>query len=141
MAHGRWQTILFLLSYPNMTIDEFQKMDLRVGTVLAAERVEGSEKLLKLSVDIGEPRSDLRPGAEPIPANAGSGTRQILSGIAKSYVPEDLVGKQVVIIANLEPRVMMGFEGQGMILAAHGENGEPILLVPLREAPPGAKIS
>jgi methionine--tRNA ligase beta chain len=105
-----------------MTIDEFQKMDLRIGKVLAAERIEGSEKLLKLSVDAGEPR-------------------QILSGIARSYAPEDLVGRKVVIIANLEPRMMMGMESQGMILAAHGENGEPILLVPLQDAPPGAKIT
>lgn len=105
-----------------MTIDEFQEMDLRVGRVLAAERVEGSEKLLKLSVDIGE-------------------LRQILSGIAKSYAPEDIVGKQVVIIANLEPRMMMGLESQGMILAAHGGNGEPILLMPLKDVPPGAKIT
>jgi methionyl-tRNA synthetase len=105
-----------------MTIDEFQKMDLRVGKILSAERVEGSEKLLKLSVDIGEPR-------------------QILSGIAKSYAPEDLVGKEVVIIANLDPRMMMGLESQGMILAAHGENGEPVMLAVERDVPPGAKIS
>ena len=105
-----------------MTIDEFQKMDLRVGKILAADRVEGSEKLLKLSVDIGE-------------------TRQILSGIAKSHAPEDLVGREVVIIANLEPRMMMGMESQGMILAAHGENGEPVVLAVEKEVPPGAKIS
>ncbi len=105
-----------------MTIDEFQKMDLRVGKILSAARVEGSEKLLKLSVDIGEPR-------------------QILSGIAKSYAPEDLVGKEVVIIANLDPRMMMGLESQGMILAAHGENGEPVMLAVERDVPPGAKIS
>lgn len=105
-----------------MTIDEFQKMDLRVGKVLSAERVEGSEKLLKLSVDIGEPR-------------------QILSGIAKSYAPEDLVGREVIIIANLEPRMMMGMESQGMILAAHGEQGEPVMLAVEREVPPGAKIT
>ena len=105
-----------------MTIDEFQKMDLRVGKVLSAERVEGSEKLLKLSVDIGEPR-------------------QILSGIAKSYAPEDLVGRMVVIIANLDPRMMMGMESQGMILAAHGENGEPVVLTVEKEVLPGSKIS
>jgi methionine--tRNA ligase beta chain len=105
-----------------MTIDEFQKMDLRVGKVLAAERIEGSEKLLKLSVDVGEPR-------------------QIISGIAKSYAPEDLVGREIVIIANLEPRTMMGLESQGMILAAHGETGEPVVLSVEREVPPGSKIS
>jgi methionyl-tRNA synthetase len=103
-----------------MTIDEFQKMDLRVGTIVSASRVEGSEKLLKLSVDVGEPR-------------------QIISGIAKSYAPEDLVGKQVVIIANLDPRMMMGMESQGMILAAHGEEGEPIVLTVEKQVPAGAK--
>lgn len=105
-----------------MTIDEFQKLDLRVGKILSAERIEGSEKLLKLSVDIGEPR-------------------QIISGIAKSYAPEDLVGRKVVIVANLDPRMMMGLESQGMILAVHGENGEPVVLTVDEQAPPGAKIS
>ena len=107
-----------------MTIDEFQKSDLRVGKIVSAERVEGSEKLLKLQVDI----------AEPSP-------RQILSGIAKAYAPEDIVGKSVVIIANLEPRMMMGMESNGMLLAAHGEDGSPIIIFPEHEAPPGAKIS
>ena len=107
-----------------MTIDEFQKSDLRVGKIVSAERVEGSEKLLKLQVDI----------AEPAP-------RQILSGIAKTYAPEDLLGKSVVIIANLEPRMMMGMESNGMLLAAHGEGGTPIVIQPVSDVPPGAKIS
>jgi methionine--tRNA ligase beta chain len=107
---------------PLMTIDEFQKMDLRVGKIISAERVEGSEKLLKLQVDIGE-------------------IRQILSGIAKTHAPEELVGREVVIIANLDPRMMMGMESQGMILAAHGENGEPVILVPEHEVPSGSKIT
>jgi methionine--tRNA ligase beta chain len=106
-----------------MTIDEFQQADLRIGKVVSAERVEGSEKLLKLRVDIL------------------SETRQILAGIAKTYVPEDLVGQEIVIIANLDPRMMMGMESQGMVLAAHGEHGEPVLLAPEREVPPGSKIS
>ena len=114
-----------------MTIDEFQKMDLRVAKIISAEPVAGSEKLLKLSVDAGEPR-------------------QIVSGIAKAYAPEDLVGKEVVIIANLDPRMMtlrqssgqvVKIESQGMILAAHGENGEPIVLTVEREVPVGSKIS
>jgi methionyl-tRNA synthetase len=107
-----------------MTIDEFQKSDLRVGKIVSVERVEGSEKLLKLQVDIAEP--------EP---------RQILSGIAKAYAPEDLVGKSVVIIANLEPRMMMGMESNGMLLAAHGEGGTPVIIQPVSDVPPGAKIS
>jgi methionine--tRNA ligase beta chain len=105
-----------------MTIDEFQKMELRVAKVLSVEPVEGSEKLLKLSVDAGEPR-------------------QIISGIAKAYAPADLVGKEVVIIANLDPRMMMGLESQGMILAAHGEGGAPVVLTVEREVPAGSSIS
>jgi methionine--tRNA ligase beta chain len=105
-----------------MTLDEFQHADLRIGKVVHAERVEGSEILLKLQVDIGEPR-------------------QILSGIGKAYSPEEVLGKEVVIIANLEPRKMMGFESQGMLLAAHGADGVPILLMPASDVPPGAKIS
>jgi methionyl-tRNA synthetase len=108
-----------------MTIDEFQKSDLRVGLVMAAERVEGSEKLLKLQVDVGDPE----------------GPRQILSGIAKQYAPEDLVGKKVVVIANLDSRVMMGMESRGMLLAAHGEAGAPVVLVPASDVPAGAKIT
>lgn len=107
-----------------MTIDEFQKADLRVGTVISAEAVEGSEKLLKLQVELGEPAP-----------------RQILSGIAKAYAPADLIDKQVVIIANLDPRMMMGFESQGMLLAAHGEDGAPVLVLPASGVPSGAKIS
>jgi methionine--tRNA ligase beta chain len=107
-----------------MTIDEFQKADLRVGKIVSAERVEGSEKLLLLKVDI----------AEPAP-------RQILSGIAKAYAPDDLVGKSIVIIANLDPRMMMGMESNGMLLAVHGEDGSPVIFSPISDVPPGAKIS
>jgi len=107
-----------------MTIDDFQKSDLRIGKVVSAERVEGSEKLLKLQIDIGE-----------------EAPRQILSGIAKAYAPEDMLGKSVAIIANLDPRMMMGMESQGMLLAAHGEGGAPVILTPVSDVPPGAKIS
>ena len=110
-----------------MTIDEFQASDLRVGTVLSADRVEGSEKLLKLQIDVG----DLDGGAP----------RQILSGIARQYAPEALIGKQVVIIANLDPRMMMGLESRGMLLAAHGDDGVPVILSPSAPVPPGSKIS
>jgi methionyl-tRNA synthetase len=105
-----------------VTIDEFQQSDLRVGKIVSAERVENSEKLLKLQIDIGE-------------------MRQILSGIGKEYDPETLVGKEVVIIANLDPRKMMGMESQGMLLAAHDENGGPVILTVEHPVPPGAKIS
>ena len=107
-----------------MTIDEFRKVELRVGKITSAERVEGSDKLLKFSVDLGP-----------------EGSRAILSGIAKAYAPEALVGKEVVLVANLDPRTMMGMESQGMLLAAHGEGGAPVILMPAADVPPGAKIS
>ena len=105
-----------------MTIDEFKKVELRVGKVLAVERVDGSEKLLKLQVDLGAEK------------------RQVLAGIGKSYAPEALVGREVIVVANLEYRMMMGAESQGMLLAANGENDMPIILTVEREVPPGAGI-
>jgi methionine--tRNA ligase beta chain len=106
-----------------VTIDEFQRLELCVGKIVAAERVEGSEKLLKLQVDFGE------------------GQRQIISGIAKVYAPEDLLDKEAVFVTNLDPRTMMGMESQGMLLAAHGAGGEPIMLTVERTVPPGSKVS
>lgn len=107
-----------------MTInfDEFKKVELKVVKVLEAERVEGSEKLLKLQVDLGSEK------------------RQIVAGIGKVYDPEFLIGKEIVIVANLEPRTLMGLESQGMVLAASGESG-PIVLFPEKEVAPGSSIS
>lgn len=105
-----------------VTIDDFAKCEFRVGTVLEAEEIEGSEKLLKLKVDLGE-----------------ENPRQVLSGIKVWYTPEDLVGKQFVFVANLEPRVMMGLESQAMIMAADTEK-KPILLKPGSKVPPGSKV-
>ena len=104
-----------------INIEDFAKCEFKVGTVLSAEEVEGSEKLLKLSVDLGE--------EEP---------RQILSGIKAWYTTDDLVGKQFVFVANLEPRKMMGLESQGMIMCADGE--KPIPLTPQEKVENGAKI-
>lgn len=84
------------------------KVDLRVGEVKTAERVKGADKLLHLSVDIGEP--------EP---------RSIVAGIALAYEPEKLIGRKVVIVANLEPRKLRGILSQGMIVAASLEGGSP----------------
>ena len=103
-----------------ITIDDFKKIDLRVAKITAAECVEGSEKLLKLQVDIGE------------------GQRQIVAGIGLAYDPTDLIGKEIIIIANLEPRALMGIESQGMLLAA--SNDHPVLLQPDKEVPPGVPI-
>ncbi len=104
-----------------ITYDDFAKLELRIGTVREAVRVEGSHKLLKLRVDIG------------------SEERQILAGVGTVYTPEEMVGRQIVVIANLAPRMMMGLESQGMLLAADSESG-PVLLAPHKEVPPGAGV-
>ena len=102
------------------TIDDFLKLDLRVGTVLEAEEVEGSEKLIKQIVDFGEEK------------------RQILSGIKNWYKPAQLIGKQFIYVYNLEPRMMMGLESQGMIMATDTE--KPIMLKPSKKVAPGSKV-
>lgn len=102
--------------------EEFSKIQLKVGTVLEAEDLEGSEKLLKLKVDLGE-----------------ESPRQLLAGVKQWYKPEDFIGKQVVVVVNLEPRKMIGLESQGMMLAADSENGPIFLTVP-KKVPPGTKI-
>jgi methionyl-tRNA synthetase len=104
-----------------INIDEFKKIELRVAKVLGAERVEGSEKLLNHTLELGEEK------------------RQVIAGIGKSYEPEYLVGKNIVIVANLEPRSLMGLESQGMILAA-GTDGGPVILVPEKEVPSGSTV-
>ena len=101
----------------------FSEVEMRIGTVISAEPIEGSEKLLKLMVDFGED--------EP---------RQILSGIAKYISTEALVGAQLPFVTNLEPREMMGMESNGMLLAAHGSDGEPVFLNPGAPVEPGSKI-
>ncbi len=105
---------------PFIEVDDFMKVDLRVALIKAAEKVEKSKKLVKLIVDAGDP--------EP---------RQILAGISEQYAPEDLVGRRVVIVANLQPRKLMGLESQGMVLAASDENGLSILGVD-RDVTPGS---
>ena len=102
-------------------INEFAKLDLRIGKIENAERVEGSKKLIKLEVDVGDE------------------TRQLVAGIAEEYNPESLIGKLVPVLANLKPVKLMGVESQGMILAVD-VNGKPILLHPDREVPAGSGI-
>lgn len=110
-----------------LSIDDFKKIELKVVKIVEAEKVEGSEKLLKLKVEDGK-------------NEAGEPTfRQLVSGIAKFYSPEEMIGKNIVIVANLEPRNLMGLESNGMIVAAENESG-PVLLVPEKDIPAGAKI-
>jgi len=108
---------------PEISIDDFVKVDLRVGEVKFAERVKGADKLLHLKVDIGEP--------EP---------RTIVAGIALVYEPEKLIGRKVVIVANLAPRKLRGIESRGMIVAASLEGGKPILAGFLEHVPIGARL-
>ncbi len=107
----------------HISIDEFKKVEARIGKVRAAEAVEGSEKLIKLSLDFGD--------AEP---------RQILSGIRQWYTPESLVGKQLLFVTNLAPRSMMGLESNGMLMAVDGADGASVFLVPETEVPNGSKV-
>ncbi|MEK7099096.1 MAG: methionine--tRNA ligase subunit beta [Patescibacteria group bacterium] len=104
-----------------ISFDDFKKAELRVASVLSAERVEGSEKLLKLRVSLG--------GEE----------RQIIAGIGKKYEPDALIGRQIVIVANLEPRWLCGLESQGMLLAADSPDG-PVLIQPDSEVVVGVPI-
>ncbi len=104
-----------------ISIDDFAKIELRVGTILTAEKVPGATKILKLTIDIGE--------------------RQITtaSGIAQHYQPENLVGRRVVVVANLEPATIRGIQSQGMILAA-SEGDKIVLVAPAEDIPNGAKV-
>ena len=125
-----------------ISFEDFKKLDLRIAKIIKAEKVESSEKLVKLRIDLGNDdpstsRSTLRISD---PMGSGQGERQIVAGIGKAYSAEDLVGKQIVVVANLEPRFLMGLESQGMLLATSGENG-PILLIPDKEVESGSAVS
>lgn len=130
-----------------ITFDEFKKTELKVATIEAAERVEGSEKLIKLQLGLGSIQEapsinaeDLPESTPDVPAEAPKReTRQIVAGIGKRYAPEELIGKQIVIVANLAPRALMGIESHGMLLAASDEAG-PVLLTPMQEVTSGAQV-
>ena len=106
-----------------ITIDDVAKLKLKVAEIKTAERIQGADKLLHLTIDLGE-------GAE----------RDLIAGIAQSYAPEDLPGKKIVVIANLAPRKMRGIFSNGMLLAATDENGKAILLSPEAPVPVGAEV-
>lgn len=108
---------------PTIEIDDFVKVDLRVARVLSAEPVKGADKLLHLTVDVAE--------AEP---------RSLVAGIAKAYTPEQLIGRKVVIVANLQPRKLRGIQSNGMIVAASLEDGPPVLAAFLEDVPVGARL-
>ncbi|HEX8994302.1 MAG TPA: methionine--tRNA ligase subunit beta [Candidatus Paceibacterota bacterium] len=106
-----------------ISIDDFSKLDIRIGEIRGAEKVEGSEKLLRLSVSFGDE------------------DRQIVSGIARTFTdPQTIVGRHVAFAYNLEPRTIMGLESQGMILAAHGAEEGSIVLLEAPDAPAGSRV-
>ncbi|MCX7919264.1 MAG: methionine--tRNA ligase subunit beta [bacterium] len=104
-----------------ITYDDFMKLDIRVGKVVAAEKVAGADKLLLLKIDLGNE------------------IRQVVAGIAQQYTPDQLIGKDMVLLANLEPRTIRGVESNGMILAAT-VNGAPVILTTEKPVPPGSTV-
>ena len=106
----------------DVTYEEFSKMDLRVCTVLAAEKVAKTKKLLKLTVDTGVDK------------------REIISGIAEYHNPEDLIGKQVLMLINLAPKEIKGVASHGMVLMGENVNGELVLMQPSKEVKPGSTV-
>lgn len=104
-----------------ISYDDFVKLDIRMAKITHAEPIEGADKLLKLTLDVGE-----------------LGERTVASGIKEWYSPEQLVGKTVVYLANLEPRILRGVESQGMIIAAGGD--EAVLLLPEKDIAPGSVV-
>jgi len=105
-----------------ISIDDFAKVELRVAQVKAAERVKGADKLLRLEVDLG------------------TEVRQLVAGIAEAYEPESLIGRKVVIVANLAPRKLRGLESNGMIVAASPDGGKPVLASFLEDVPVGTRL-
>ena len=103
------------------SLEEFQKLDLRIGKVLAATTHEHADRLLVLTVDVGTEQ------------------RQLVAGIRASYQPEQLIGRSVVLVANLDPATIRGVESQGMILATQDDNGT-VLLTTDRNVPPGSRV-
>ena len=108
-----------------ISFKDFQKLDLRVGEVLTAEAVPNADKLLKLTVDIGDER------------------RTMVAGVALAYKPEELVGTRVVVVANLEPATIRGVRSEGMILAGwvQGDDASISIVAPQRPLPKGSKVS
>jgi methionyl-tRNA synthetase len=108
---------------PNIAFDDFAKLDLRVGTIIAAEKVTKADKLLQLTVDLGFEK------------------RTVVSGIAMHYSPEEIIGQQVTLVANLEPRKMRGIESNGMILMTENEDGKLVFMQPTAQSVNGNTIN
>ncbi len=105
-----------------ISYEEFSKMDLKVGTIISAEKIMGADKLYKLAVDLGSGE-----------------TRTLVAGVAQQYSAEQLAGRQIVVVANLAPRTLRGVVSQGMLLAADAD-GAPVILSPDKGVPNGSKV-
>lgn len=104
-----------------ITFEDFKKLEIKIGKIISAEKIPETDKLIKLEIDLGMEK------------------RQVVAGIAQFYEPDYLVGKEIPVIVNLEPRKLKGVESQGMILAASAE-GTPVLLYPEKNVPPGSIV-
>lgn len=104
-----------------ITFEDFKKMDIRIGRIVAAVKVPGTDKLMRIEIDMGAEK------------------RQVVAGIAEYYDQESLLGRLIPVLLNLEPRTLRGIESQGMILAAD-DSGKPVLLSPVQEVPPGSTV-
>lgn len=127
-----------------INFDDFKRLEIRIGKILSAERVEGSDKLLKLEVDFGSEPEVVVPEGEWVEAETdkrseGRIKRQIIAGIAQFYAPDALIGKECPFAYNLAPRMLKGLESQGMILCP-SDDGGPVLLHPDKEITPGSLV-
>jgi methionyl-tRNA synthetase len=104
-----------------ISLEDFKKIDLRVAKILQAEKVENSQKLIKIQADLGEEK------------------RTIVAGIGEKYEPEELIGQLIIVVSNLEPKEIKGIKSEGMLLAVDSKNG-PVLIVPLEQVFVGEKI-
>jgi len=104
-----------------ITFEDFKKIEIKIGKIISAEKVPEADKLIKLEIDLGAEK------------------RQIVAGISQFYEPDYLIGKEIPVVANLEPKKLKGVESQGMILAASAE-GIPVLLYPEKDVPPGSIV-
>ena len=104
-----------------ISFEDFQKLNLKVARIVEASRVEDSNKLMKLEINLGEEK------------------RQLVAGIAKAYNADELEGREIIVVANLEPKEIFGLQSQGMLLAA--DSDQPVLLQPDQEVEPGTKIT
>jgi len=115
---------------PTVSFEDFSKLDIRVGTIVVCEPVDGSEKLYRLEVDFGQSSNE-----------AGTGKKQILAGIKKFYSIEQLLGRQAIFVLNLAPRDIMGLTSNGMLIVAHGEERSAVLYILDQKVENGSTVS